>query len=275
MPVGIVPESFVGLLTVFAGCFGAPNYRTFELLVIGWVHCLGRRTVTAVALASAVGRRHFSMFHWFFSRAAWHLDDLGRVVFGLAVAWIPTGQPLYLNVDDTLARKGGKGVVLVSMHHDPLLSTARKPFCSFGHVWVVLALWVPLPMGGARGFALPLLFRLYVGAKRGDTKDTPSRPRRGVRQQAAEQAHTDHPRPTKLALARDLVGLVAGWADGRTIYAVVDSAYADRPLLEGRPANVHVLIRLRPDAALWARPGRRRPGQRGRPRRKGHRLPTP
>lgn len=36
-----------------------------------------------------------------------------------------------------------------------------------------------------------------------------------------------------------------------------------------------MLSRLRPDAALWARPGRRRPGQRGRPRRKGHRLPTP
>src|SRR3954463_12908993 len=161
------------------------------------------------------------------------------------------------------------------MHHDPLLSSARKPFCSFGPGWVVLALWVPLPMGGRRGFALPLLFRLYVGAKRGGTKDAPGRPRRGTRHQAAEQAHAAHPRPTKLALARELLALVAGWADGRTVYAVVDSAYAARPLLEGRPTNVHVLSRLRPDAALWARPGRRRPGQRGRPRRKGHRLPTP
>ncbi|MCC7370812.1 MAG: alpha/beta hydrolase [Chloroflexi bacterium] len=75
--------------------------------------------------------------------------------------------------------------------------------------------------------------------------------------------------------ARALVALVAGWADGRTVYAVVDSAYAARPLLEGRPANVNSLSHLRPDAALWARPGRRRPGQRGRPRRKGHRLPMP
>jgi hypothetical protein len=161
------------------------------------------------------------------------------------------------------------------MHHDPLLSTARKPFCSFGHVWVVLALWVPLPMGGTRGFALPLLFRLYVGTKRGGTKDAPGRPRRGTRQQAAEEAHAAHPRPTKLALARELLGLVAGWADDRTIYAAVESAYAARPLLEGRPANVEVLSRLRLDAALWARPGRRRPGQRGRPRKRGHRLPTP
>ena len=103
MPAGIVPESFLGLLAAFATCFGAPSYRTFELLVVGWVHCLGRRTITAVALASgAVGGRHVSVFHRFFSRAAWALDDLGRVLFGLAVAWIPAGQPLYVVIDDTL-----------------------------------------------------------------------------------------------------------------------------------------------------------------------------
>jgi hypothetical protein len=276
MPEIIVPSTMVGLLAAFESCFHAPSYRTFSLLMAGWIHCLGRRTITAVAVASGgVDRHHISVFHRFFSRATWSLDALGQVVFRLALRWIPADQPLFILVDDTLARKTGKGISLATMHHDPLLSSARKPFCSFGHVWVVLALWVPLPMGEQRGFALPLLFRLYVGAKRGGTRDAPGRPRKGTRQQAAEKAHAAHRRPTKLALARELLALVAGWADGRTIYAVVDSAYAARPLLEGRPANVHVLSRLRPDAALWARPGRRRPGQRGRPRRKGHRVPTP
>ena len=272
----IVPNTFVSLLVAFEPCFTAPSYRTFGLLVAGWLHCPGRRTVTAVAVASGgVEQHHISVFHRFFSRARWSLDALGQVVFRLALRWIPADQPLFILVDDTLARKTGKGVSLATMHHEPLLSTARKPFCSFGHVWVVLALWVPLPMGGSRGFALPRLFRLYVGAKRGGTKDAPGRPRRGTRQHAAETAHAAHPRPTKLALARELLALVAGWADGRTVYAVVDSAYAARPLLEGRPANVEILSRLRPDAARWARPGRRRPGQRGRPRKRGHRLPTP
>jgi DDE superfamily endonuclease len=276
MPEIILPSPMVGMLAAFEPCFHAPTYRVFRLVLAGWIHCLGRRTVTAVALASGgVGQRHISVFHRFFTRATWSLDAVGQVVFRLAVAWIPAEQPLYLLIDDTLARKTGKGISLATMHHDPLLSSARKPFCSFGHVWVVLALWVPLPMGGSRGFALPLLFRLYVGAKRGGTKDAPGRPRRGTRQQAAEKAHAAHARPTKLVLARELLALVASWADGRSVYAVVDSAYAARSLLEGRPANVQVLSRLRPDAALWARPGRRRPGQRGRPRRKGHRLPTP
>src|SRR5215210_7551488 len=276
MPEIILPSPMVGLLAAFEPCFHAPTYRIFRLVMAGWIHCLGRRTITAGALASGgVGGRHISVFHRFFTRATWSLDAVGQVVFRLALAWIPAEQTLSVLVDDTLARKTGKGIALATMHHDPLRSSAHKPFCSFGHVWVVLALWVPLPMGGSRGFALPLLFRLYVGAKRGGTKDAPGRPRRGTRQQAAERAHAAHPRPTKLALAREMLALVAGWADGRPVYAVVDSAYAARTLLEDRPANVHVLSRLRPDAALWARPGRRRPGQRGRPRRKGHRLPTP
>ena len=103
MPAGIVPESFLGLLAAFAGCFTAPSYRNFELLVVGWVHCLGRRTITAVALAAGgAGHRHISVFHRFFSRAVRVPDDIGRVVFGLAAAWMPAAQPLYLVIDYAL-----------------------------------------------------------------------------------------------------------------------------------------------------------------------------
>jgi hypothetical protein len=55
---------------------------------------------------------------------------------------------------------------------------------------------------------------------------------------------------------------------------VVDSAYAGRTVLEHRPANVHVISRLRLGAALYAPPPPRRPGQKGRPRRRGDRLPS-
>jgi hypothetical protein len=125
MPRGIVHESFLGLLAAYAGCFTALSYRNFELLIVGRIHCLGRRTITAVALASgAVGQRKISAFHRSFSREVWVPDDIGRALFGLAAAWTPADQPLYLVIDDTLARNGGKGVALASMHHDPLLSTS-------------------------------------------------------------------------------------------------------------------------------------------------------
>ena len=83
MPAGIVPESFLGLLAAFAGCFTGPSYRTFELLVVGWVHCLGRRTITAVGVASGgAGPPHISVVHPLFSPAALGPDDPGRVPFG-------------------------------------------------------------------------------------------------------------------------------------------------------------------------------------------------
>jgi hypothetical protein len=276
MHTAIVPGTFIGVLTAFEGCFTVPSYRNFVTLVSGWVQCLGRRTVTALVIAAAaVGTRHISVFHRFFSRAHWVLDELGHVVFHLALPWLPAEGPLIVIVDDTLCRKGGKGICGASMHHDPLRSTARKPFFSFGHVWVVLALWVPLPMGGTRGFALPILFRLYRSTKRGGRADAPSRPTRGRRLQAAELAHTTGPRRTKLELARELLAIIAQWAGSRSVYAVADSLYAGRALLEQRPANGHVISRLRMDAALWTPPPPRRHGQTGRPRRRGVRLPTP
>ena len=272
----IIPETFAGVLATYATCFQARSYPTFQWLVLGWVQCLERRTLTAVALASgAVGARHISVFHRFFARAEWSLDAVGQVIFQQALRWLPADQPVYLLGDDTLARKAGKCVSLASMHHDPLLSTARKPFFSFGHVWVVLALWVPLPMGRGRGFALPLLVRLYTGAKRGGRADAPSRPTPGQRRRVADAAHAARDQRTKLELLRELVGLVAGWAPTRRFYLAVDSAYAGRTVLEQRPPNVDVVSRLRGDAALWAPAPKRRPGQKGRPRRRGARLPTP
>src|SRR4051794_41260614 len=110
-------------------------------------------------------------------------------MFQQALRWLAPEQPLYLLGDDTLARKQGKCVSLATMHHDPLLSTAKKPFFSFGHVWVVLALWVPLPMGRGRGFALPLLVRLYTGAKRGGGAHAPSRPPTRERPPGAANPH--------------------------------------------------------------------------------------
>jgi hypothetical protein len=68
---------------------------------------------------------------------------------------------------------------------------------------------------------------------------------------------------------------MARWAGSRTVYVVADSLYAGRALLEERPERVHLISRLRMDAALWAPAPLRRPGQTGRPRRRGVRLPTP
>jgi hypothetical protein len=289
----MLPETFAPLAAACASCFTAPTYRLFCYLVAGWVHCAGRHTVTAVALAAGVvgerGWRHISVCHRFFSRAVWTPDHLGLMVFRLGLRWVPADEALVVLADDTLARKRGKAIAFGSMHHDPLLSTVRKAFASFGHVWVVLALWVPLPFGprgGPKGIALPILFRLYVGSRRGNRKDASAARAGGARATSGpryRRARAAFPppeqRPTKPQLAREGIALVARWAaafaPGRTVSVVGDTAYTNRTTLEGRPANVEVVGRLRLDAALFAPPPPRRPGQRGRPRTRGARLPTP
>jgi hypothetical protein len=287
VPPLIVPETFALVLAACAPCFTAPTYRVFCHLVAGWLHCPGRHTVTGVALAAGagvVGWRHVSAFHRFFGRARWEPDALGKVAFTLALRWLPADAPLVLLVDDSLARKEGKAIALGSMHHDPLLSTRRRPFSRFGHVWVVLAIWLPLPfgtVGGPRGIAVPLVFRLFVGAKRGNRADAPSHATSGKRFARARAAFPADAaqRPTKPALAREAIALVAGWAaalaPGRPVYVVGDSAYVNRTTVEDRPANVEVLGPLHADAALFALPPPRQPGQKGRPRIKGEQRPSP
>jgi DDE superfamily endonuclease len=248
----LLPPTLALRLAAFTPCCQARSVVVFPWLVIGWIQCQGRRTRTSVALASgAVGERQSSVFHRFFSRASWTLDALGHVVFTLALQWLPGDQPLVVLGDDTLSRTGGKSLALASMHHDPRWSSARKPFARFGHVWVVLARWVPLPFGSGRGFALPVLFRRSVGTTRGGQRHRAGRRqgRGGPRRRAARTAHAQHRQTTKLDLLQELVALVAQWAGERTVYLVVDRADAGRTGLEDRPANVHVISRLRWDAA--------------------------
>jgi hypothetical protein len=135
---------------------------------------------------------------------------------------------------------------------------------------------VPLPFGPGRGFALPVLFRLYVGAKRGGERQRAgqTQTRVGPRLQVARTAHAERRQLTKPELLREMVALLAHWAGERTVYLVVDSAYAGRTILEDRPPTVQVISRLRLDAALYAQPAPRQPGQKGRPRRRGDRLPA-
>ncbi len=173
-------SSFGELLLSFAPAFSQPSFASFTTLIAGWVFCMGRRTVTGlITAAGAIGKKHFSCYHRFFSRAKWDLDSLGRIVLGLALHFVPKDAVILLADDDTLARKTGKRIWGAAMHHDPLRSTRRKHYFSFGHSWVVLSIVIPLPCMPGKYFALPFLFRLYRKKKK---KLPPGRPK-GERKQ--------------------------------------------------------------------------------------------
>ncbi len=68
------------------------------------------------------------------------------------------------------------------------------------------------------------------------------------------------------------------WLPGRPLVIVADSSFAVIAWLfrlSRLPGPICLVVRFRLDAALYAPAPKRRPGQRGRPRRvKGQRLPT-
>jgi len=252
MPDAMSVASFTSLLQAFAPCFTAPSFDTFAMLMSGWVLNLRRHTVTGtVQAAQAVGYKHISSFHRFFSQAEWQLDAVGLVLIRLVVAHLLGPDEILVPIDDSLGRHNGKRIAAASMYRDPLLSTAARPLFHWGHVWVVLAINVN---AFGKVWALPVLFRLYRSKK---LCKTGKRPYRKITE-----------------LGRELVELLAKTLPERQLCILVDAAYSNRALIRQRPRNVTVIGRSRLDAALYAPPPARR-GQMGRPRVRGKRLPSP
>ena len=72
-----------------------------------------------------------------------------------------------------------------------------------------------------------------------------------------------------------MVELLVAHFPGRNFQLIGDAAYTNSSLIKGRPDNVTLIGRGRIDAALFAPPPRPRRGQKGRPRVRGKRLPSP
>lgn len=251
-----VPQTFCLFFEPFRSLFTAPSFQNFVVLISGWILCVGRHTTSRILQASGAttGPKHHSVFYRFFSRAVWHGDALGQILVGMILPWVP-GMRVYAPVDDTLCRKSGPQLWGGAMHHDPLLSTygrQRRVVLRFGHNWVVLSVWVPLPWNPERGMALPVLFRLYRSPKR-----CPA----GLYRKRTE-------------LAAEMVRILAGWLPpDRELMVVADAEYACQTLVKALPPQVHFIGAMNMKAACYDFP----PVQqgRGRRRKKGSPLPSP
>lgn len=251
--MGLV-SSFVDLLQELSGVMTRPTFVSFVLVLTGWVFA-HRRTVTGMILAAdGVGAKHHSAFHRVFAAARWSLDELGLEVFRLLLGWLDS-PTVMLGLDDTLARKGGRKIFGVGMHHDPLLSSRKTAVMNWGHSWVVLGVIVRLPFCPQRSFCLPILFRLYIN-----------------RQTATRQGWVYRTRPE---LAVEMLRMLCHRHGDRHFHVVADSTYGGQSVLKHLPANCELTSRLLLDARLYELPPEREEGARGRPRKRGDRLPSP
>jgi hypothetical protein len=174
----------------------------------------------------------------------------------LVEAFVPEGDPLIVGIDETVERRWGKKIRAKGIYRDPVRSTHENFVKASGLRWVCVMLVVPIPWA-ARVWALPFLSAL-----------APS-------ERYATERGRRHKKITEWAW--QLLLQVRRWYPEREIVAVADSTYASLKLLSrcrslSRP--VTFITRLRLDAALYEPAPPRYPGQIGRPRLKGERLPN-
>ena len=244
---------FVGLLQVVAPVMTAPTYENFVTLVTGWVFA-PRRTVTGMIVAAGATRtKHHATYHRVFAAARWSRDAMGLAVFDLITPWID--DVVYLAVDDTLARKRGLKVFGAAMQYDPLLSSRKKKIMSWGHSWVVLGVLVRFPFWPDRVFCLPILFRLHLGEKKA------RKHRRKYR--------------TRPELAVEMLHLLRRRCKDRCFHLLADSSYGGVSVRANLPDHCHLTSRAVLDARLYDAPPAPKAGQKGRPRKRGQKLPTP
>ena len=265
----LLVRSFAPLLCAFQGCFTQPSFRSFWALACAWILCSGRRSLTRIIQSAQLTQfKHYCSFHRFFSQARWNLDDLGHAVFQLLLPFC--AEVLVGAVDDTLARKSGRHIWGAGMHHDPLRSTQRRPFFSFGHNWVVFSLHLAFPFAPQKVWALPILIRLY--RKR---KTSHLAPGRGGKLESKQTGQaTEKQYRTRPQLALEMIQIVAGWAGQRKLRVLGDSEYAGGSISRHLPANAELISRMTMKAALFEPPPAST-GGRGRRRKKGRRLLSP
>jgi hypothetical protein len=263
--------TFGSLLLPFRSVFTAPSFATFLTIATGWCLSFRHRYVTElIQSAGAVHRGHHSRYHRFFSAAAWSIDDLFEALARDAIrTFFPEGT-IELGVDDTLCRRRGLTIFGTGMHHDPLISSRKRPHVSWGHDWVILSLLISHPPWSAtKVWALPVGMRLYRN-RQGLTKGKAgqAKAKKGKRR-AADPGHRTRPE-----LAVELIRQFAARLPGRRVVVSGDSAYGGRSVLRHLPEDVDLISRVAPNAALYEPAPPPRPKQKGAPRKKGDRLPS-
>jgi hypothetical protein len=252
-----LPATMIRLFAPFAPLFSKRVWRHAQVLLVGTILAPGRRTVSSALRAMGLGQqKRFHCYHRVLSHASWSSVEASRILLrSLVEVLVPEG-PLVVGIDETLERRYGKKIAAKGIYRDPVRSTHENFVKSSGLRWVCVMLLVPIPWA-SRVWALPFLSAL-----------APS-------ERYATERGRRHKKIT--VWAWQLLLVLRRWYPEREIVAVADSAYASLKLLfrcRSLSKRVTFITRLRLDAALYEPAPPRHPGQRGRPRLKGERLPN-
>src|SRR3954470_4148271 len=253
----MLPCGFAPLLLAFAPLFRARVWERAHLLLLGAILTPGQRTICSVLRVVGLnGETHFQNYHRVLNRACWSSRAASRILLGLLVqAFAPSG-PILVGLDDTIERRWGRKIQARGIYRDPVRSSRSHFVKTSGLRWLSLMLLVEIPWAG-RVWALPFFTVL-----------APS-------EHYHQKRHQRH--KTLVDWGKQMLLQLRRWLPDRPLVLVVDSGYAALEFLGGlanRRQPITCITRLRLDAQLYAPAPPRYPGQIGRPRRKGKRLPS-
>jgi hypothetical protein len=251
-----LPVALSRLIVRFAPLFSKRVWAQVQVLVGGAILAPGKRTVTAVLRVMGLSEEvHFQNYHRVLNRAQWSSLAVAHELVALLVrTFVPVG-PVVIGVDDTLERRRGTKIKAKGIYRDPVRSSRSHVVKASGLRWLCAMLLAEIPWAG-RVWALPFL--------------TAWCPSERYHQQRG-QRHKTLPE-----WAGQVLGVIHRWLPRREVVVVADSSYAVIELLKqvSDIPGLSLLTRLRLAAALYDSAPPRRPGQNGRPRKKGARRPT-
>lgn len=252
-----LPIWMITIVAEFAPAIHAlSTWYTIEVLVAGAILARGKRTVSAVLRVMGLSQeRNYAKYHQVLSRAVWSGLEVSAILLRLLLKTFDTGSTLVFGIDETIERRRGEKIAAKGIYRDPVRSSKGHFVKASGLRWMSLMWLTPIPFA-QRVWALPFLTAL-----------APSERYYAARGRAAKKM-TDW--------ARQMIRQVRRWLPRRDLVVVADSAYAALDFLHACAALKHpvtVITRLRLDAALYE-PAPPYAGK-GRPRKKGKRLPTP
>jgi len=225
-----------------------------QILLIGTILTPGKRVVTeALRVMGLQDSRKFAQYHQVLSRAVWSPLEMVPILLKLLLsAFAQANEPLVFGIDPTIERRWGDKIAARGIYRDAVRSSQSHFVKTSGLRWISLMWLAPIPWA-QRVWALPVMTVL-----------SPS-----------ERYYQRCQRRPKTVLERSLqmVKALRRWLPEKVLVIVGDNAYAALDFLAAlQPLTVTFIARLRLDAALYepAPPYNKR----GRPRKKGKRLPT-
>lgn len=249
----ILPTEFVNLMMAFTPVFSKGIFRHVQVLVVGAILAIGKRTVTqALRVCGLSGEGHFQNYHRVLNRAVWGSLKASRLLLDLLLQVFAPEGPLVFGLDDTIERRRGAKIRAKGIYRDPVRSSHSHFVKTGGLRWLSLMLLVKIPWAG-RIWALPVLTAL-----------APSE-RYSIKRKRPHKKLTDWARQMLLQLSR--------WVPQRVKIVVADSSFAAIELLHNVKEAVCVITRLRLDAGLYSPAPPRKRGQKGRRPIKGARRP--